>query len=80
MKTPAPVEEGNAAAKPTRRAFLQGSGLAAGAAVVGGTTLATLAAHTARANGRGHDGDDHQWSFEGYRTEYGELRPTPDQD
>jgi hypothetical protein len=44
MKTPAPVQEGNEVEKPTRRAFLQGSGLTAGAAVVaGGTTLATLA-------------------------------------
>lgn len=51
MKTPAPVQEGNEVEKPTRRAFLQGSGLTASAAVVGGTTLATLAAHTARANG-----------------------------
>lgn len=56
MKTPAPsVEEEKEVAQPTRRAFLQGSGLAAGAAVVGGTTLATLAAH------RGVDQDTHQF-------------------
>lgn len=62
MKPSSPVvEEGRAATKPTRRAFLQGSGLAAGAAVVSGTTLATLAAHTAHANGRGHDDDRHEW-------------------
>lgn len=80
MKTPVPVQEGNEVAKPTRRAFLQGSGLAAGAAAVGGTTLATLAAHTARANSPGYDGDRHGWSFDGYRSEYGALEPTPDQD
>lgn len=81
MKTPAPsVEEEKEVAQPTRRAFLQGSGLAAGAAVVGGTTLATLAAHSARANSPGYDGDRHGWSFDGYRSEYGALEPTPDQD
>lgn len=80
MKTPVPVvEEGNEVVKPTRRAFLQGSGLAAGAAVVSGTTLATLAAHTARAGNSGHDSDQHGWSFQGYRSEYGSLEPTPDQ-
>jgi secreted PhoX family phosphatase len=81
MKTPTPaIEEGNEVAKPTRRSFLQGSGLAAGAAVVSGTTLATLAAHTARAGSPGYDGDRHGWSFQGFRSDYGTLQPTPDQD
>src|SRR5687768_768951 len=66
--------------EPSRRTFLRGSGLVAGA-VVTGTTLATFAAHSARAQGNfnGHfdHGDDH--GYDGWRSEYGEVRPTPDQ-
>jgi secreted PhoX family phosphatase len=61
----------------SRRAFLRGSG----AAVVSGVTLASLAAHTARANSA-HDGWKGGWEhspFDGPRSEYGELQPTPDQ-
>jgi hypothetical protein len=64
-------------AQPARRAFLRGSTLMTGAAIVSGVTLSTLAAHTARATGR-HD-DDRDWQFGGYRSEYGALAPTPDQ-
>ncbi len=71
---------GSETTEPARRSFLKGSGMAAGAALVSATTLSTFAAHSARANDRGHAHDDRSWSFEGYRSEYGELRPTPDQD
>jgi secreted PhoX family phosphatase len=64
---------------PARRSFLR---IATGASLMGGVTLASLAAHTARANGvagrPGHDPDS-DWAFAGYRSEYGELKPTPDQ-
>ncbi len=68
-------------AEPSRRSFLRGSSLMAGA-VVSGATLATFAAHSARANGNHHEKNrDHGWDndFDGWRSEYGEVRPVPDQ-
>jgi len=58
----------------SRRAFLR---FASGAVAVSSATLATFAAHSARAD-QGRDAD-HDWAFAGYRSEYGDLRPTPDQ-
>lgn len=66
---------------PSRRSFLTRTGLAGGAAVVSAPTLAALAAHSARAdewkNGGQHE---HDWHTQGYRSEYGSVAPTPDQD
>jgi hypothetical protein len=62
----------------TRRAFLQSSGLLAGEGVVSGTTLAALVSHTAKAGDGKHE-SKRKW-FEQGRSEYGSLRPTPDQD
>jgi secreted PhoX family phosphatase len=62
---------------PSRRAFLRGSVGATGA-VVSGVTLSAFTAHSARATERGHDGH-HGSIFEGYRSEYGALKPVPDQ-
>ena len=43
MKTPTQaIEEGTEVAQPTRRSFLRGSGLAAGAAVVSDTSAARI--------------------------------------
>jgi secreted PhoX family phosphatase len=72
-----PNQENQTLLRPTRRSFLQGSGLLAGATAVGGTTLAALAAHTAKATD-GRHGHKHEW-FEQGRSEYGKLAPTPDQ-
>lgn len=62
----------------SRRDFLRRSGWAAGGvAAVSGTTLATLAAHTAWANGG--DGDSHGRRGKGRRSHYGALAPVADQ-
>ena len=73
-----PTQEKESLLRPSRRTFLQGSGLLAGATAVGGTTLAALAAHTAKATD-GRHGHRRDW-FEQGRSEYGKLTPTPDQD
>jgi hypothetical protein len=54
--------------------------MAGGAAVIGGTTLATLTAHTARATESSFRDSDFRDSFAGFRSDYGPLRRTPDQD
>jgi secreted PhoX family phosphatase len=78
--SPALIENPHEVSQPSRRAFLRGSGLAAGTAVVSGVTLASLTAHTARANGAHYEGDrGRDWQFAGYRSEYGELKPVADQ-
>jgi secreted PhoX family phosphatase len=59
----------------SRRNFLRG---ATGAAVMTGATLSTFAAHSARAGDQGGK-PDHDWQFAGYRSEYGALQPTADQ-
>lgn len=61
----------------TRRSFLQGSGLLAGTAV-SGVTLTALAAHSAKATE--HRFDSKRGWYDSFRSEYGALRPTPDQD
>jgi secreted PhoX family phosphatase len=61
----------------TRRGFLQGSTAVAGVTAISGTTLAALAAHTAKAGDHKHGGKSN-WLEQG-RSEYGALRPTPDQ-
>jgi secreted PhoX family phosphatase len=61
----------------TRRSFLQGSTAVAGVTAISGTTLAALAAHTAKAGDHKHGGK-RNWLEQG-RSEYGALRPTPDQ-
>ena len=80
--TPAPQSESdsNQAQQPSRRSFLRGSGLVAGA-VVSGATLATFAAHSARAQGHYRPDHNYGWDedFAGWRSEYGEVRPTPNQ-
>jgi secreted PhoX family phosphatase len=74
------VAKRNAAvATPSRRSFLKGSGLLAGGVVTSGT-LATLAAHTAWAQGGHHDKDKDDRARGGRRSHYGELHPALDQD
>jgi uncharacterized protein len=75
VQAPKTVPSEQQETEPPRRSFFR---MATGAAVVSGATLASLAAHTARANGAHQQGHD-DWQFAGYRSEYGELKPTPDQ-
>lgn len=73
------LEGENTVAVPSRRDFLRRSGLlAGGTAIVSGTTLAALSAHTARATERGFQ-HKYEWYFDGYRSEYGTPRPMRDQ-
>lgn len=86
MSTPTPTDPTSETTEPSRRSFLKGSGMAAGAALVTGATLSTFAAHSARASGRDHGHewdrgrDSHDWPYQGYRSDYGDLKPTRDQD
>lgn len=61
-------------AQPLRRSFFKRTGLVAGG-IVTGTTLSTLAAHSAWANNERPGG-----RRRGRRSDYGDLQPTPDQD
>lgn len=61
-------------AEPLRRSFFKRTGLVAGG-IVTGTTLSALAAHAAWAN-EDHPGDRRR----GRRSDYGDLKPAPDQD
>jgi secreted PhoX family phosphatase len=65
--------------EPLRRSFFKRTGAIAGG-VVTGATLSSLAAHTAWAHGDRHDRDHGKNGRHGRRSDYGDLRPTPDQD
>jgi hypothetical protein len=65
--------------EPLRRGFFKRTGAIAGG-VVTGATLSSLAAHTALAHGDRHERDRGKNGRDGRRSDYGDLRPTSDQD
>ena len=74
------MKNANEGFRPRRRSFFQRA-LAGG--VVTGATLSTLGAHMALAHGERHDRDDDDRDGDrrrGRRSDYGDLRVTPDED
>ena len=74
------MKNANEGFKPRRRSFFQ---RALAGRVMTGATLSTLGAHMALAHGERHDRDDDDRDLDrrrGRRGDYGDLRPTPDED